>query len=75
LETITGIERRRQWRLEDKLRIVTKAEQPGVRYAEVAQRYEISRNVLWAWRKQVRKGVLVAKPAPVFLPVQVTPDA
>ena len=74
MEIITGIERRRHWRLEDKLRIVAEAEQPGVRFADVARRHEVSRSVLWAWRKQVREGALVPEPAPVFLPVQVTPD-
>jgi transposase-like protein len=74
MEIITGVERRRRWRLDDKLRIVAEAEQPGVRFADVARRHEVSRSVLWAWRKQVREGALVAEPAPVFLPVQVTPD-
>ena len=74
MEIITGVERRRQWRLEDKLRIVAEAEEPGACFAEVARRHEVSRSVLWTWRKQVREGVLVAEPPPVFLPVQVTPD-
>ena len=29
MEIISGIERRRQWRVEDKLRIVAEAERPG----------------------------------------------
>jgi len=70
MEIITGVERRRRWRLEDKLRIVAEAERPGACFAAVARRHEVSRSVLWAWRKQVRAGVLVAEPAPVFLPVQ-----
>ncbi len=74
MEIITGVERRRRWRLEDKLRIVAEAEQPGACFSEVARRHEVGRRVLWTWRKQVREGVLVAEPAPVFLPVQVTPD-
>ena len=74
MEIITGVERRRRWRPEDKLRIVAEAERPGACFAAVARRHEVSRSVLWAWRKQVRAGVLVAEPAPVFLPVQVTPD-
>src|SRR3712207_3891717 len=74
MEIIAGVERRRRWRLEDKLRIVAEAEQPGACFAEVARRHEVGRSVLWTWRKQVREGALVAEPAPVFLPVQVTPD-
>ena len=46
MEIITGIERRRRWRLEDKLRIIAETEQPGARVAEVARRHEISRKRL-----------------------------
>jgi len=74
MEIITGVERRRRWRTEDKLRIVAEAERPGACLAEVARRHEISRSLLWVWRDQVRRGVLVAEPAPVFVPLQVTAD-
>ena len=75
MEIISGIERRRHWRVEDKLRIVAEAESPGACFAEVARRHEVSRSVLWAWRKQVRSGALTAEPAPVFLPVQVEQES
>jgi transposase-like protein len=71
MEIISGIERRRQWRIEDKLRIVAEAERRGARFAEVARRHEVSRSVLWAWRKQARSGALVSGRAPVFMPVQI----
>jgi transposase len=74
MEIISGIERRRHWRVEDKLRIVGEAESPGACFAEVARRHEVSRSVLWAWRKQVRSGVLAPEPAPVFLPVQMVQE-
>ncbi len=70
MEIITGVERRRRWRLEEKLRIVAETEQPGSGIAEIARRYEISRGLLWNWRSQVRRGVLKPEPPPVFLPVQ-----
>jgi transposase len=70
MEIITGVERRRRWGLEQKLRIVAETEQPGSGIAEIARRYEISRGLLWNWRSQVRRGVLRPEPAPVFLPVQ-----
>ena len=50
---ITGVERRRRWRDEDKLRIVAEAEAPGAVFALVARRHEISRGQLWKWRGQV----------------------
>lgn len=70
MEIITAVERRRRWRLEEKLRIVAESEQPGCGIAEIARRYEISRGLLWNWRSQVRRGVLRPEAPPVFLPVQ-----
>ncbi len=70
MEIITGVERRRRWSLEEKLRIVAETEQPGFGVAEIARRYEISRGLLWSWRSQVRRGVLRPEAPPVFLPVQ-----
>jgi transposase-like protein len=74
MEIITGVERRRRWRLEEKLRIVAEVEQPGASFADIARRYEVSRGLLWNWRDQVRRGALVPEPMPTFLPVQITAD-
>jgi transposase len=70
MEIITGVERRRRWSLEEKLRIVAETEQPGSGIAEIARRYEISRGLLWNWRSEVRRGVLRPELPPSFLPVQ-----
>ena len=70
MEIITGVERRRRWSLEEKLRIVAETEQPGFGIAEIARRYEISRGLLRNWRSQVRRGVLRLEAPPVFLPVR-----
>jgi transposase len=74
MEIITGVERRRRWRLEDKLRIVAETEEPGACFAEIARRYEISRGLLWNWRSKVRHGTLAVRPAPSFLPVRVAAE-
>ena len=74
MEIITGVERRRRWSLEEKLRIVAETEQPGSGIAEIARRYEVSRGLLWNWRSQVRRGVLSPEPPPVFLPVRTIGD-
>jgi transposase len=58
MEIITGVERRRRWRAEDKLRIVAELEQPGACFADVARRHEVSRGLLWNWRRQVQGGTL-----------------
>ena len=75
MEIITGIERRRRWRLDEKLRIVAEAEAPGACFVEVARRHDLSRGLLWNWRRQVRSGQLRAADAVGFLPVQIMPDA
>ena len=74
MEIITGVERRRRWSLEEKLRIVAETEQPGLGIAEIARRYEISRGLLWNWRSQARRGVLKPESPPVFLPVRTLRD-
>ena len=74
MEIITGVERRRRWRLEEKLRIVAEAERPGASFNEVARRHEVSRGLLWNWRRQVREGVLAPEPMPVFVPVRIVED-
>jgi len=74
MEIITGVERRRRWRLGEKLRIVAEVEQPGASFAAVARRHEVSRGLLWNWRAQVRSGTLAPEPMPMFVPVQVTSD-
>lgn len=74
MEIITGVERRRRWRIEDKLRIVAEAEAAGASFADVARRYEVSRVLLWNWRRQVRCGAVAAE-APMFMPMQMLSDA
>ena len=71
LEIISGVERRRRWSAADKLRIVAAADEPGAKVAEVARRHEISRSILWTWRKQARAGRLTMSDPPGFLPVVV----
>lgn len=71
MEIITGVERRRRWRPEEKLRIVAETEAPGACFAEVAKRYDVSRGLLWNWRNQARRDALGPYPTPAFLPVRV----
>ena len=71
MEIITGVERRRRWRIEDKLRILAEAEQPGISFSEVARRHEVSRGLLQAWRRQLQDGVLAARSMPMFVPLQI----
>ncbi len=71
VEIITGRERRRRWSVQDKLRLVAEMAEPGTRVRAVAARHGVCESLLFAWRRQVRDGVLAAPEVPVFMPVQV----
>ena len=78
MEIISGVERRRRWRAEDKLRIVAEVEAPGACFAEVARRHDVSRGLLWNWRRDARRGQLAGRGAgaePMFLPIQIDDPA
>ena len=70
VEIITGRERRRQWSTADKLRIVAETHEPGVRVCDVAARHGLCQSLVFAWRRQVREGLLAEPGMPVFMPVQ-----
>ena len=70
IEIITGKERRRRWSVEEKLRIVAEADEPGARIAEVSARNEVYPSLLFSWRRQVREGRLVPNHRPQFVPVR-----
>src|SRR5215813_14812475 len=53
-----GVERRRRWGREDKLRIVRESLAPNAVVTEVARRHEISTGLLYTWRKQALAGLL-----------------
>lgn len=72
MEIITGVERRRRWRLEDKLRVLAELDEPGVKFVDVARRHDVSRGLLWQWRDAQRRGRLVAE-APRFVALHVLP--
>jgi transposase len=73
MEIITGVERRRRWRPEEKLRILAELDEPGAKFNAVARRHDVSRGLLWQWRDAQRRGKLVAE-ALAFVPLQVMPE-
>ena len=74
VEIRTGIGRRRRWCEEQKGRIVAESYLVGAVVSEVARRYEISPQHLFAWRKAARTGLLAlpGEEGPMFVPA-VTP--
>ena len=75
MEIITGVERRRRWRLEDKLRMLAELDEPGMSVAAVARRHEVSRGLLHNWRRQFRKGALTELPQLRFVPLEIVEGA
>ena len=71
MEIITGVERRRRWRLEDKLRILAEAEQPGMSFSEVARRHDVSRGLLQTWRRRLQDGLLAGRSVSTFVPLRI----
>jgi transposase-like protein len=75
MEIINGVERRRRWQAEDKLRIVAEVEAPGACFAKVARRHDVGRDLLWNWRRDARRRQLARRAAgaePMFLPIQIS---
>ena len=52
---ILGLERRRFWRDEDKLEIVASIGIDGATVTQVAQRHEMTRQQIYAWRHDLKK--------------------
>ena len=73
MEIITGVERRRRWRPEEKLRVLAELDEPGTTVAEVARRHELSRGLVWQWRAAQQRGELVAADA-AFVPMHVVAE-
>ena len=57
IELLTGPERRRRWSAEDKARIVQESLAPGARVADVARRWQLCPQQLFAWRREARDAM------------------
>jgi len=72
---ILGVERRRRWSVEEKLSIVMAVGVDGATVTQVAQRHEITRQQIYAWRHALkRKGVWPVEGDAVFLPLDLLPE-
>ena len=64
-----GVERRRKWLRDDRLRIVQESLADGAVIAEVARRNEVASSLIYTWRKQALAGLLDG-----FHQVRIVPD-
>lgn len=70
IEVITGVERRRKWRSEEKLAIIAESLVEGAVISEVARRHGISPQQLFGWRARVRAEMaeMAQDATPSFVP-------
>jgi transposase len=70
LGEILGIERRRRWDDDEKLAIVSAVGVGGTTVTQVAQRHDVTRQQIYAWRHELkRKGLWSPDAGALFLPV------
>ncbi len=75
IEVVTRRERRRRWRVEDKLAIVAETMAPGATVGEVAGRYDVSPNLLYTWRRMAQGRPARPAGAAQLVPVRIAPAA
>jgi|SRR6056297_1064789 len=69
---VLGIERRRRWSDEEKLAIVSSGDIDGATVTQVAQRHEVSRQQIYAWRHELKKkGLWSPDEGAIFLSIDV----
>jgi transposase len=71
---ILGVERRRYWGDDEKLAIVSEVGVGGATVTQVAQRHDVTRQQIYAWRHELkRKGLWSPISGALFLPVDAPP--
>jgi transposase len=73
-EILTGVERRRRWSREDKLRILSEVGVEGASVSNVARRHDVTRQHLYQWRRELRRNHLTTIEHPTLVPVEVSDD-
>lgn len=70
---VLGLERRRRWRDEDKVRIVASVGVGGVTVTQLAHHHEVTRQQIYSWRHELKKkGLLTPSTDVAFLPVDIS---
>src|ERR1700687_4160756 len=70
VEVLGGVERRRRWSRDDKMRFIEETLAPGAVVTEIARRRGIASSVVFTWRRLARLAT-VASAGPRLVPVQV----
>ena len=56
VEIYSGVQRRRRYSVDEKLRIVQEASRPGITISYVARQHGISPSLLFQWRRRMAEG-------------------
>ncbi|MER8880720.1 transposase [Mesorhizobium sp. M0684] len=71
-EVINGAGGRRHWSVDDKARIIAETLEPNAVVSEVARRYGLRPQQVFAWRREARKqAASVQQDSPAFVPAVV----
>lgn len=71
---VLGVERRRRWDDEAKLAIVSAVGVDGATVTQIAQRNDVTRQQIYAWRHELkRKGLWSPEAGALFLPAGMVP--
>ena len=75
VEVLGGVERRRRWSRDDKMRIIEETLAPGAVVTEIARRHGLSTSLVFTWRRRARLSrVAPTRQALPFLPTEVAQD-
>src|SRR3954470_16656501 len=74
VEVLGGVERRRRWSRDDKMRIIEETLAPGAVVTEIARRHGIATSLVFTWRRRARLAT-VAATGPGFVPVRLAAAA
>ncbi len=82
IDVLTGPGRRRRWSAEAKARVIVESLAPGARPSDVARRWQICPQQVFAWCREARAGLLAlsselavaVSPGPDFVSILAEPD-
>src|SRR5271170_7647699 len=70
VEVLDGVERRRRWSRDDKMRIIEVTLAPGAVVTEVARRHGLATSLVFSWRRRARLAS-IASVGSRLIPVQI----
>src|SRR5277367_6076657 len=60
VEVLDGVERRRRWSRDDKMRIIEETLAPGAVVTEIARRHGIATSLVFTWRRRARLATVAS---------------